>query len=159
MPSQNREETAVPSQLPLDMLIGLAKDHADEAARILGRLSKERVHAEEQLSMLRNYRNDYLTRLQKTMISGMTASDCHNYQRFITTLDDAIGQQVVALDALNVRLEKSRLHWQQQQRKLNAFDTLAQREARAARVVEERREQRLNDEHAARLVGRRHSFY
>ena len=149
----------MPSHLPLDMLIDLAKDNADEAARALGRLNQERQHAEKQLTLLRDYRNDYLTRLQKTMISGMTASDCHNYQRFITTLDEAIGQQIAALDALNVNFEKSRLHWQQQQRKLNAFDTLAQREARAARVVADRREQRASDEHAARFAGRRHSFY
>lgn len=149
----------MPSHLPLDTLIDLAKEHADTAARALGRLNQERLHAEKQLDLLRDYRNDYLTRLQQTMISGMTASDCHNYQRFITTLDDAIGQQVAALDALNVNLEKSRLHWQQQQRKLNAFDTLAQREARAARVVAERREQRVNDEHSARVASRRHSFY
>lgn len=149
----------MPSHLPLDMLIDLAKDNADEAARALGRLNQERQHAEKQLTLLRDYRNDYLARLQKTMLAGMTASDCHNYQRFITTLDDAIGQQIAALDVLNTNLEKSRLHWQQQQRKLNAFDTLAQREARAARVVAERREQRANDEHAARLASRRHSFY
>ncbi len=149
----------MPSHLPLDTLIDLAKEHADTAARALGRLNRERQNAEKQLELLRDYRNDYLTRLQKIMLTGMTASDCHNYQRFITTLDDAIGQQVAALDALNVNLEKSRLHWQQQQRKLNAFDTLAQREAHAARIVAERREQRANDEHSTRLAGRRHSFY
>ncbi|WP_019939097.1 flagellar export protein FliJ [Bordetella sp. FB-8] len=149
----------MPSHLPLDTLIELAKEHADTAARALGRLNQERQHAEKQLELLRDYRNDYLTRLQKIMLSGMTASDCHNYQRFITTLDDAISQQVVSLEALNVNLEKSRLHWQHQQRKLNAFDTLAQREAQAARVVTERHEQRINDEHSTRLAGRRHSFY
>lgn len=147
------------SQLPLDMLIGLAKESADEAARALGQLNNERQQAEKQLEMLQNYRHDYLVRLQQSMQTGMAASDCHNYQRFINTLDDAINQQVAALEALKINLEKSRLHWQQQQRKLNAFDTLAQREARAAQVVAERREQRANDEHSARLASQRHAFY
>ncbi|TDM04800.1 flagellar export protein FliJ, partial [Macrococcus lamae] len=40
----------MPSQLPLDMLIGLAKDSTDEAARELGRLSAERNNAEQQLN-------------------------------------------------------------------------------------------------------------
>ncbi|HEY0294252.1 MAG TPA: flagellar export protein FliJ [Bordetella sp.] len=149
----------MPSQLPLETLIGLAREHADEAARSLGRLNRERQNAEHQLGMLQDYRHDYLVRLQQAMQTGMSTSDCHNYQRFISTLDDAINQQVAALDTLNVNHEKSRLHWQQQQRKLNAFDTLAQREARAAQVVAERREQRASDEHSARLASQRHSFY
>ena len=83
----------MPSQLPLDMLINLAKESTDEAARLLGRLSAERTNAERQLGMLQDYRQDYLERLQQAMTTGMSASDCHNYQRFIGTLDDAIGQQ------------------------------------------------------------------
>ena len=35
----------MPSQLPLDMLINLAKESTDEAARLLGRLSTERTNA------------------------------------------------------------------------------------------------------------------
>jgi flagellar FliJ protein len=147
------------SQLPLDTLIGLARESADEAARVLGRLNNERKQAEQQLAVLRDYRQDYLVRLQKIMQTGMSAADCHNYQRFIGTLDDAISQQADALAALDARLVKSRLHWQQQQRKLNAFDTLAQREAHAERVVAERREQRANDEHSARLARRAHDFH
>ena len=42
----------MPSQLPLDMLINLAKESTDEAARLLGRLSAERTNAERQLGML-----------------------------------------------------------------------------------------------------------
>ena len=57
----------MPSQLPLDMLINLAKESTDEAARRLGRLSTERTNAERQLGMLQDYRQDYLERLQQAM--------------------------------------------------------------------------------------------
>ena len=144
----------MPSQLPLDMLINLAKESTDEAARLLGRLSAERGNAERQLSMLHDYRQDYLERLQQAMTSGMSASDCHNYQRFIGTLDDAIGQQQGVLRQAEDNLSKGRLYWQQEKRKLNSYDALAQREMRAQAVVESRREQRANDEYSARLVQR-----
>jgi len=138
----------------LDTLIGLAKESTDEAARLLGRLTAERSNAERQLAMLRDYRQDYLERLQQAMTRGMSASDCHNYQRFIGTLDDAIGQQQDVLRQADENLAKGRLYWQQEKRKLNSYDALAQREARAQALVESRREQRLNDEYSARLVQR-----
>ncbi|WP_459667710.1 flagellar export protein FliJ, partial [Achromobacter xylosoxidans] len=117
----------MPSQLPLDMLINLAKESTDEAARLLGRLSTERTNAERQLGMLQDYRQDYLERLQQAMTTGMSASDCHNYQRFIGTLDDAIGQQQNVLRQADENLAKGRLYWQQEKRKLNSYDALAQR--------------------------------
>lgn len=97
----------MPSQLPLDMLINLAKESTDEAARLLGRLNAERGNAERQLGMLHDYRQDYLERLQQAMTNGMSASDCHNYQRFIGTLDDAIGQQQAVLRQADENLAKA----------------------------------------------------
>lgn len=144
----------MPSQLPLDMLIKLATESCDEAARLLGRLSAERTHAERQSTMLQDYRQDYLERLQLSMSNGMSASDCHNYQRFIGTLDDAISLQQNVLIQADENLAKARLFWQQEKRKLNSYDALAKREIRAQAVVESRREQRINDEYSARLVRR-----
>ncbi|MCD0506173.1 flagellar export protein FliJ [Bordetella petrii] len=146
----------MPSQLPLDTLIGLAKESTDDAARALGRLNAERNHAEKQLSMLQDYRQDYLQRLQNAMQSGMSAADCHNYQRFIGTLDDAINQQTAVLRQADTHLAHGRVHWQQQQRRLNSFDALAERERRALALAENRREQRANDEFAARMQYRHH---
>lgn len=142
----------MPSQLPLDTLIGLAKDNTDEAARQLGRLHTIRNDAERQLAMLHDYRQDYLARLQRAMAVGMSAADCHNYQRFIGTLDDAIRQQQAVLDQADGYLATGKLHWQEERRKLNSFDALAQRESRSEAREESRREQRLNDEYSARLV-------
>ena len=88
------------------------------------------------------------------MTSGMSASDCHNYQRFIGTLDDAIVQQQGVLQQADENLNKGRLYYQQEKRKLNSYDALAQRAQRAKLVAESRREQRLNDEYSARLVQR-----
>lgn len=142
----------MPSQLPLDMLIGLAKDNTDEAARQLGQLHTARNDAERQLAMLHDYRQDYLQRLQRAMVAGMSAADCHNYQRFIGTLDDAIGQQNAVLTQAETHLATGKLRWQEEKRKLNSFDALAQRVSNTEAREESRREQRANDEYSARLV-------
>ena len=142
----------MPSQLPLDMLRGLAKESADDAARVLGKLNADRTQAERQLTMLYDYRQDYLQRLQQAMQRGMSAVDCQNYQRFISTLDDAIGQQTNVLRAADDHLTRGRQHWQQEQRKLNSFDALSQRQVRAEQLAENRREQRASDEYSARIA-------
>ena len=89
------------------------------------------------------------------MTSGMSASDCHNYQRFIGTLDDAIVQQQGVLQQADENLNKGRLYYQQEKRKLNSLRRAgATRAARRSAIAESRREQRLNDEYSARLVQR-----
>jgi flagellar FliJ protein len=142
----------MPSQLPLDTLIGLAKDHTDEAARRLGSLHTARNNAEQQLAMLHDYRSDYLQRLQNAMMSGMSAADCHNYQRFIGTLDNAIDQQRAVLEQAATHLEEGKSRWREERRKLSSFDALAQRQQQLQAREDARREQRLNDEYSARLV-------
>jgi flagellar FliJ protein len=142
------------SKLPLDTLIDLAQQNTDEAARRLGILHRERVNAQKQLTLLQDYRQDYLERLQSAMQNGISAGDCHNYQRFIATLDDAISRQGVVVSRADEELALGRIAWQQENRKLNSFGALAQREARVRQAQEARREQRVNDEYAARLVRR-----
>lgn len=144
----------MPSQLPLDMLISLAQDHTDQAAKQLGGLHVARNNAEQQLTMLNDYRADYLQRLQNAMMTGMSAADCHNYQRFIATLDDAIDQQRAVLEQAATHLEQGKERWREERRKLNSFDALAQRQQQVQAREDARREQRLNDEYSARLVRR-----
>jgi len=137
---------------PLDTLIGLAKDNTAAAARQLGQLHGVRNDAERQLAMLADYRQDYLRRLQHAMVSGMSASDCHNFQRFIGTLDDAIRQQQAVLTQATDQLANGKQRWQEEKRRLNSFDALAQRAADLRARNEARREQRASDEYSARLV-------
>ena len=138
------------STLPFDALLGLAQDALDVATKQLGATTAMRTNAQRQLDMLADYRQDYLVRLQDMMSQGMASSDCQNYQRFITTLDNALQQQRDVLLRADADLAQSREHWQQAQRKHNAFDTLQVRDRRARQAVEARREQRVTDEFAGR---------
>jgi len=135
---------------PLNTLTTLARDATDQAAQALGHCNRQREDAARQLAMLRDYRQDYLEKLQTALQTGLTASDCHNYQRFITTLDAAIAQQSQVVHEADRQLIAGRSQWQQARRKLNAFEALQTRWQHAQAQRHARREQRASDEYAAR---------
>jgi len=140
--------------LPLQTLIDLARADVDDATRELMQLNTQRDSAERQLATLRDYRQDYLEKLHSAMQTGLAAADCHNYQRFIATLDEAMLQQTRVLQHIEQQILAGRELWQQAQRKLNSFEALQVREANAQARIDARREQRANDEYAARLFQR-----
>jgi flagellar FliJ protein len=137
---------------PLLTLSELAQNDTDAAARELGRLQGLRTQAENQLNQLTQYRQEYRERMQAVAAEGMTTSRWHDFSRFLDSLDHAIRQQTAALDKAEADLIAGRNHWQKQKLRLNSFDTLiARADAREEKVVA-RREQRTNDEYAARLA-------
>lgn len=140
----------MPQKLPLDTLIELARGKTDDAARRLGALQSAQLDAKQKLGILLQYRLDYLAQLQVQMQQGVSTSQWLNYQDFLATLDGAIAQQRGQVQQAEVRLEHGRNDWQQNKRRLNSFDTLAERARLQAQMVQNKREQRDSDERAAR---------
>ena len=140
----------MPQKLPLDTLIELARGKTDDAARRLGALQSAQLDAKQKLTLLIQYRQDYLAQLQAQMQQGVSTSQWFNYQDFLATLDGAISQQRALAQQADVRLQHGRNEWQNQKRRLNSFDTLAERAERQAQQVQAKREQRDSDERAAR---------
>lgn len=137
---------------PLNTLADLAQNDTDAAARDLGRLQGLRTQAEQQLNQLTQYRQEYRARMQAVAAEGMTSSRWQDFSRFLDSLDQAIRQQTTALAKAEADLLAGRNRWQHQKRRLNSFDTLiARAEAREDQIAA-RREQRANDEYAARLA-------
>ncbi|MBP0619906.1 flagellar export protein FliJ [Cupriavidus consociatus] len=137
---------------PLNALADLAQNDTDAAARDLGRLQGLRTQAEQQLNQLTQYRQEYRARMQAVAAEGMTSSRWQDFSRFLDSLDQAIRQQTAALAKAEADLLAGRNRWQQHKRRLNSFDTLiARAEAREDQIAA-RREQRANDEYAARLA-------
>ncbi|TDF64408.1 flagellar export protein FliJ [Cupriavidus sp. L7L] len=137
---------------PLNTLAGLAQNDTDAAARELGRLQGSRTQAEQQLNQLTQYRHEYRARMQAVAAEGMTSSRWQDFSRFLDSLDQAIRQQTAALAKAEADLLAGRTRWQHQKRRLNSFDTLIARAEAREEQVAARREQRANDEYAARLA-------
>jgi flagellar FliJ protein len=140
----------MPQKLPLTTLIELAQSKTDAATRALGQLQKTHNSATEKLDMLLQYRQEYLDQMAAQMRDGMTSSELHNFQSFIATLDSAIEQQRALTQQADTRLAHGRGDWQDNKRRLNSFDTLAERLSQQNKLTLNKREQRDSDEHSAR---------
>ncbi|WP_228255771.1 flagellar export protein FliJ [Pollutimonas thiosulfatoxidans] len=138
----------------LPMLLDLARDGAAQAGKQLQTLTTERVNADQQLSMLLVYRQDYAERLQKATEIGLSASNYHNFRQFIATLDDAISQQNRVVAQIDARIEQGRQHWYAEKRRVNSFEALQSRERRLLQLRENRAEQLASDEISANLYRR-----
>lgn len=140
----------------LAMLSDLARDARDQAGQLLAGERQNERQVAAQLESLNRYRLEYAERLQQAMREGIDPASMHNYQQFLASLDAALQRARQALDAQQHRVEQSQQHWQHEQKRLSAFDTLVSRRDAERLRQEARREQRISDEMAAgRLLRQR----
>jgi flagellar FliJ protein len=137
----------------LETLIELATTATDEAARRLGNAIRATDKAEKKLSLLVQYRDDYTARFQAKMASGgVTPMMFGNFRAFLDKLEEAIdGQQQVVKEAAN-GVTRERGNWQANERKRMSYDTLVSRELKKEQQRDNKRDQKQNDEFAARLA-------
>ncbi|BCA90315.1 MAG: flagellar export protein FliJ [Halomonas sp.] len=128
----------------LDMLTDLARDARDQAGKLLAQERQNQQQTEAQLQSLNRYRVEYAERLQHAMRDGIDPATMYNYQQFLASLDAALVRARQALTAQQKRVQQSQQHWQQEQRKLSSYDTLASR-----RLLEEHRRQARYEQKAA----------
>lgn len=140
---------------PLDTLIDQSRKARDNAGRALADEQRSRAQTAAQLQTLEQYRREYRQRLQDAMQRGVDATTVTDYNRFIDSLDSAIARARDALAQQGERLDASRQHWQQRQRQLASYDTLASRRAESERHRAQQRERRLADDMTQNLIARR----
>lgn len=139
---------------PFKLLYELAQKEVEVTFKALSQANAQVKSAEEQLVMLQHYRHDYVVQLQKDMQDGILASRCQNKQRFILTLDGAIGQQNAVLGQYRGRVDEAREAWTQARRKEASMQALMKRDHSRIELAASRREQKANDEYAARAFRR-----
>jgi flagellar FliJ protein len=138
------------SKSALDTLIELATVQTDEAAKRLGNAIRATSRAEKKLELLQKYRDEYASRFQARMAQGVSPMGYSNFQAFIGKLDDAIAGQQQAVQDAEQGVVRERGSWQESERKRMSYDTLATRQLQQEVKLENRRDQKQNDEFAAR---------
>eukprot|EP01133_Synstelium_polycarpum_P020533 gene20533-24657_t len=141
---------ASPSQLAT--LIDLAQRETDDCAKRLGAALKALDDCRQKLDMLTGYRDDYAQRFETTMSSGITPMAYRNFQAFMVKLDSAILGQQQVVEHAQARSENEKLRWQDAERKRMSYTTLNNRAQEQALKLENKRDQKAMDEHAARLA-------
>jgi flagellar protein FliJ len=134
----------------LDTLIELAQRDTDEAAKRLGNALKALAETRQKLLMLEGYRSDYAQRFEQAQAAGITPPVYFNFVAFMGKLDSAIRGQQEVIGHAERRSAQENAAWQASERKRLSYLKLDARAALQALKVENRREQKLMDEHAAR---------
>jgi flagellar protein FliJ len=140
----------MPRPFPLQRLLDLARHRADAAARRLHQLKARWLEAEAKLEELRKFRREYEGRLRHSTVHGMRVHLLRDFHAFMAKLDTAIRAQSEEVRRCHLRWDEVRREWQQHHRKLDAFDVLAKRHASQELYRENKREQRQQDELAAK---------
>ena len=138
----------------LGPVVDMAERAEREAALQLGRCQGLLRQAEVQLGDLERYRGDYQQQWISEGQRGVSGQWLMNYQRFLTQLETAIGQQRNSVDWHRANMEKVREVWQQRYARLEGLRKLVKRYQDEARLAEDKREQKLLDELSQRISAR-----
>lgn len=139
----------------LTTLKELAEKEVDNAAQRLGEMRRGCQQAEEQLKMLMDYQLEYQHNLAGDMSRGMGSLRWQNYQQFIDTLEKAIDQHRQQLTQWTQKVDQALNFWREKKQRLQAWQTLQDRQTAAAQMAENRLDQKKMDEFAQRATLRK----
>jgi flagellar FliJ protein len=137
-------------QTPLEMLTEIQEEKVDEALNLVAICQQTLNRAIEQRDMLYQYRIDYERQFREEAKQGIKPTHLHNYHAFLSKLDKAIEQQEQIVVQLEKQLEKRKEEWVEEKNQLKAYETLQERRDKEQQAKENRREQKLSDEHGAK---------
>ncbi|MDR1311446.1 MAG: flagellar export protein FliJ [Burkholderiaceae bacterium] len=134
----------------METLITLAANEVEKAAVRLGHMIRAGTDAEQKLTLLIQYREDYESRFSASRAGGVSVQDYRNFQLFMERLDEAINEQERVVAQAKQDIDLARKAWQECERKRASYDTLASREKLVRFRKELKREQKETDEFANR---------
>lgn len=135
---------------PLQTLLDLSQQRMDDATRRLGELLANEQEASTRLELLQQYRDEYQNRFITATQNGISRKEIENYRTFLGRLDEAIIQARQMVEQSRWRTGQGQQDWLDKRGRVQAFDTLSQRHHTRQIHQENRQEQKLLDEHAAR---------
>ena len=138
-------------KFPLQSVLDLSQMKLEEASRRLGELISGERRASERLGLLIQYRDEYRVRFLDAARDGLGREQWHNFQQFLSQLDTAIGQAQEMLSQSHELTATGQREWLDHRGRVKAFDTLALRHHTRVAYEESHREQKILDEHAARM--------
>lgn len=135
----------------LQILIDQAKEKADEMARSMGKTQQKLAQSQEKLNMLKSYQDECEGSMQNKASSGITGQQLRHQLSFMNKITEAIAQQNQEVDFLNTTLTHQRTDWQEAMAEQRKYEALIQREKVKRAKLENKRDQKMNDEFAARI--------
>ena len=129
----------------------IADKAVDTAAEQLTASNRKLSEETGKLSMLQNYRQEYMDKLSEKLESGGFDMQMHqNYQRFMHMLDEAITGQEQVMQRMQQQVNTDKAAWQEANKKKFSYEVLGERYTKKEMQLEQRRDQKLMDEYAMR---------
>ncbi|MEG1040346.1 MAG: flagellar export protein FliJ [Pseudomonas sp.] len=132
-------------------VVEMAENAERQAAQRLGQFQQQVNMAQAKLAELDRFREDYQLQWINRGGQGVSGSWLVNYQRFLGQLESAMTQQRQSLVWHQNNLNNARGTWQQAYARVEGLRKLVQRYIEEARMLEDKREQKLLDELSQRL--------
>ncbi len=130
----------------LQPLIELARQELDNAVKKLGELNRQKQEISSKLNMLMQYRQEYQIRFEEAVKRGLNQTEWQNFQHFFYKLDEAIDLQKRTQQEFTLVVEAGQIEYQERQKKLKSFETLAERHFAAEAAKAARKEQKEMDD-------------
>ena len=128
----------------------LAKHGENQAAQQLGRSKKALTEQEIRLQELVAYREEYAQQFHLTGQGGLDGRQLQSYQSFLNQLDIAIEQQKQKIIHAQQNCEERRVNWREKHTHSEVLNSAVKRIKVQEQKIEQRKEQRDNDEQAMR---------
>jgi len=148
---------ATQSTSVLKMLKEIAAKEVELAVKALAHAMKVAEEAQSKRDLLRDYRQDYVEKLNKMLETGIGAEAYQNFQNFFKKLDQAIAGQQDVVESAKQQVKVQRELWQESQRKKLSYEVLTQRSDKRELKVEQKKDQKMMDEFAMRISRTGHS--
>ena len=139
------------SRFPLQSLLDHALHRMEAAERLLRILRRKEEAARQRLEELHGYQRDYQQRLAGDAgARGMEIHLLRDYHAFLAKLDVAIAHQQSEVVQATVHWQSAHDNWIALRQKVKAYEALAERHRTQEQRREDKRDQRITDEQAAR---------
>ncbi|NJM32380.1 MAG: flagellar export protein FliJ [Limnobacter sp.] len=136
----------------IDILLEKAEEHAVDAGKTLARTRQKLAQAKDKLAMLQSYQQECQANMHAIAVQGVSGFQLRNQNAFGGKIEMAVQQQTRELEFL----ERTQAHqlgvWQAAMVEQKKFEALKERARQKAMQLAEKREQKMNDEYAARIA-------
>lgn len=143
--------------MSFDRLLELAQEQEKSCALRLAEATQATLRQQQQMTMLQQYRLDYLGQLGQRGQQGLGASAFSQLQHFLSRLDGLIVQQQYKISQHQQAEAERRQQWLDAHQRREALAWLVAQQAEKLRKARERREQRESDEWVTQQWARRSS--
>ena len=135
----------------LQPVVKVAENREQQAAKALGNSQTALGQAEQRLTELKQYREEYIQRFHTAGAAGMAAAQMGDYQKFLHKLSMAIEQQVQIVAQATGVVEQKRQAWFQMRGKTKMLNNVVSRYQVTEQRETDRKEQNEQDERSQHL--------